>query len=255
MKSGISQQPLVGSYSNLKLKLWDQIRVYKGIKWRWPPMEDDHQRKTTSKYEKWNISANHCSDLTQIWNRSYWDQIRVYKGIKWKWPTMEDNHHRRTTSKYEKWNISTTTGRILLKFETEAMGSNQSVQRYQMKTTSSGRRPQNMESGISQQPLVRSYSNLKLELIWSNQSVQRYQMKMTSNGRWPPADDDLKIWQVEYLSNHWSDLTQIWNWSYGIKSECTKVLNEDDLQRKTTSKYGKWNISATTGRILLKFET
>ena len=28
----ISQQPLVGSYSNLKLKLWDQIRVYKGIK-------------------------------------------------------------------------------------------------------------------------------------------------------------------------------------------------------------------------------
>ena len=32
MKSGIDQQPLVGSYSNFKLKLRDQIRVYKGIK-------------------------------------------------------------------------------------------------------------------------------------------------------------------------------------------------------------------------------
>jgi hypothetical protein len=30
---------------------------------------------------------------------------------------------------------------------------------------------------------------------------------------------------------------------------------EDDLQWKKTSKYEKWNISATTGLILLKFET
>ena len=30
---------------------------------------------------------------------------------------------------------------------------------------------------------------------------------------------------------------------------------EDDLQWKTTSKYEKLNISATTGRILLKFKT
>ena len=28
------------------------------------------------------------------------------------------------TSKYDKWNISATTGRILLKFETEAIGIN-----------------------------------------------------------------------------------------------------------------------------------
>jgi hypothetical protein len=40
---------------------------------------------------------------------------------------MEDDHRRKTTSKYEKLKISTTTGWILLKFETEAMGSNQSV--------------------------------------------------------------------------------------------------------------------------------
>ena len=42
----------------------------------------------------------------------------------------EDDLQWKTTSKYEKWNISATTGQILLKFETEAMGSNQSVQRY-----------------------------------------------------------------------------------------------------------------------------
>jgi hypothetical protein len=50
MKSGIYQQPLVGSFSNLKLKLWDEIRVYKGIKWRRPPVEDN--------LKIWNISAS-----------------------------------------------------------------------------------------------------------------------------------------------------------------------------------------------------
>ena len=164
MKSGISQQPLVGSYSNLKLKLWDQIRVYKGIKSRRPPAEDD------LKIWKVEYFSFHWSDLTQIWNWSKYDQIRAYKDIKWRRPPKEDDHQRKTTSKYEKWNISTTTGSILLKFEAEAMSSNQSVQRNQMKTTSSGRWPQNMESGISQQPLVGSYSNLKLKLIGSTQS-------------------------------------------------------------------------------------
>ena len=36
---------------------------------------------------------------------------------------------------------------------------------------------------------------------------------------------------------------------------CTKVLNEDDIQQKKTSKYLKWNLSATNGQILAKFET
>ena len=40
----------------------------------------------------------------------------------------------------------------------------QSVQILQMKTTSHGRRPQNIKSGISQQPLIGSYSNFKLKL-------------------------------------------------------------------------------------------
>ena len=35
---------------------------------------------------------------------------------------------------------------------------------FKMKTTSNGRRPQNIKSGISQQPLIGSYSNFKLKL-------------------------------------------------------------------------------------------
>jgi hypothetical protein len=84
----------------------------------------------------------------------------------------------------------------------------------QWKTTSSGRWPQNMKIRISQQPLVGSYSNLKLKLLGSNQSEQTYQMKTTSSGRRPLTEDDLIIWKVEYISNHWSDLTQIWNLNY-----------------------------------------
>ena len=38
----------------------------------------------------------------------------------------------------------------------------------QRKTTENGRWPQNMKSRISQQPLVRSYSNLKLKLMGLN---------------------------------------------------------------------------------------
>ena len=47
-----------------------------------------------------------------------------------------------------------------------------------------------MKSRIYQQPLVGSYSNLKLKLMGSKQSAQRYEMKMTSNGRQHPTEDD-----------------------------------------------------------------
>ena len=92
------------------------------------------------------------------------------------------------------------------------------------------------ESRISQQPLVGSYSNLKLKLMGSNQSVQRYEMKTTSNGRRPPTEEDLKIWKVEYLSNHWLDLTQIWNLSLWDQTRVYKGMKwrrppmEDDLK-------------------------
>jgi hypothetical protein len=47
-----------------------------------------------------------------------------------------------------------------------------SVRLLQMKTTSYGRRPQNIKSGIYQQPLIGSYSHLKLKLRWPNYIIQ-----------------------------------------------------------------------------------
>ena len=60
-------------------------------------------------------------------------------------------------------------------------------------------------------------------------------MNMTSNGRGPKMEEDLKILKIEYLSNHWSDLTQIETYAYRTKPKVTKVSNEDDLQWKMTS--------------------
>ena len=66
-----------------------------------------------------------------------------------------------------------------------------------------------MKSKISLQPLVGSYSNVKLKLIGSKYSIKRYKMKTTYNRRRPKREDDLKIGKVKYLCNHWSDFTQI----------------------------------------------
>jgi hypothetical protein len=55
-------------------------------------------------------------------------------------------------------------------------------------------------------------------------------------------EDDLKMWKVEYLTNHWLDLTQIWNLSYWDQTKVQKSIKwrrppmEDDRQRKMTSK-------------------
>jgi hypothetical protein len=79
-----------------------------------------------------------------------------------------------------------------------------------MKTTSNGRRPQKVQSGVSQQPLIGLFSNFKLK--FGDQTERKHgrqpqmeddlKWKMTSNGRRPQMEDDLKILKVEYLSNH-----------------------------------------------------
>ena len=85
------------------------------------------------------------------------------------------------------------------------------------------RQPQNMKSGVSQQLWLDL--TLKIKLFGSNQTVQKYknegnlQRKMTSNKRQPPKHKN-----------------------------CTKVFNEDNPPPTL-------NISETTCRILLKFET
>jgi hypothetical protein len=66
-------------------------------------------------------------------------------------------------------------------------------------------------------------------------------------------EDELKILKVEYLSNHLLDPTQILNPSVYDQTIVYTSFNEDNLQWKKTSKHKKWNISATTYRIVLKF--
>ena len=123
-----------------------------------------------------------------------------------------------------------------------------------MKTTSNGRRPQNVKSWISQQPLIGSSWNFKLKPRGPNQNEKclqwrwplmegDVQWKMTSNGRQPPMEDDLKILNVEYLRNHWLDLSQNLSLSSGDQTKIKNAWNEDDLQWKMTSKYQKLNIS------------
>ena len=71
-------------------------------------------------------------------------------------------------------------------------------------------------------------------------------MKMTSNGRWP------KNIKIEYLSNHWLDFTQIWNLMLGDQSKISKCYKYRRPPTEDDIKILKWNISATTGLILLK---
>ena len=61
-------------------------------------------------------------------------------------------------------------------------------------------------------------------------------------------EDYLKILKVEYISNHWSDFPKILNLSLGDQTKIKNAWNEE-LKWKTTSKYYKMNISATTDRI------
>ena len=64
-------------------------------------------------------------------------------------------------------------------------------------------------------------------------------------GKMTKMEDDLKIWKVEYLSNLWSDLTQIRNLSLHDLTKGYKSVKwrwppiEDDLNLKMTLKYQK----------------
>ena len=49
-------------------------------------------------------------------------------------------------------------------------------------------------------------------------------------------EDDLKLYKVEYLSNHWSDFPQILNLSSGDQTKIKNTWNEDYLQWKKPSK-------------------
>ena len=54
-----------------------------------------------------------------------------------------------------------------------------------MKTTSNGRWPQNIKSGISQQPLIEPFSNFNLKFRGPNWKKKLLEMKTISNRRRP----------------------------------------------------------------------
>ena len=122
--------------------------------------------------------------------------------------------------------------------------------------------PPSREWIVTQQPIF------KLKLRGQKWSVKRLEMKTASNGRcaqnmkiyiwglkWrkPPIQDNLKIWIVKYLINHWWNLSP--NFKLNLAGEIWSVIR---LNMKMTSKgrrpwnYENWNISANTGRIFPK---
>ena len=53
-------------------------------------------------------------------------------------------------------------------------------------------------------------------------------------------EDDLKILQVEYLSNYWSYCPQILNLLLGDQAKNKSAWNEDDLQWKQPQNIKSW---------------
>jgi hypothetical protein len=117
-----------------------------------------------------------------------------------------------------------------------------------MKTTYNGRRPQNIKSWISQQPLNGTSSNFKLKFrgpnkmkyclkwIWPTMEDDLKILKVEYLWRRPTMEDNLKILKVEYLSSHWSDPHSILNLNLGDQTKIEYYLKwrwptvEDDLK-------------------------
>ena len=85
--------------------------------------------------------------------------------------------------------------------------------------TTNGSQPWSIKNWISQQPLIGSFWNFRLLLKW----------------RWPPMEDNLKIFKVEYLRNHLSDIPQVLNLSSWDLTKIKNAWNEDEHQWKMTS--------------------
>ena len=71
------------------------------------------------------------------------------------------------------------------------------------------RRPQIIERGIFQQPLVSSYPNMKLKLRRPNQTLQMLDMKMTTNGRQPQIIESEKF-QHPLVKSHPNLKLKLW---------------------------------------------
>ena len=59
--------------------------------------------------------------------------------------------------------------------------------------------------------------------------VGKDKLTKTKSCRQPPMEDDLKILKVEYLSNHWSDFSQILNLRSGDQTKIEIDWDKDAL--------------------------
>ena len=85
IKSGIYEQPLIGSYSNFKLKLKWLNKNWKCLKLRQPQMEDD------LKILKVKHLRNYWSDLPQTLNLCIGNQTKIRNCSKWIQHPIEDD--------------------------------------------------------------------------------------------------------------------------------------------------------------------
>ena len=76
----------------------------------------------------------------------------------------------------------------------------------------------------SQQPPIGSSSNFNQKLRWPNQNEKCLKWRR------PQMEEDLKILNVECLSNHWSDLPQILNSISGDQTKTKNTWNKDYLK-------------------------
>jgi hypothetical protein len=134
----------------LNSDLFDQTKLYECFKWRWPPIEDNLNLKTTSNIKSEISQRLLVRSSSNLKLRLMWMNI-ISNGRR---PQMEDY------LKYQKLNISATTGRISTKFKFKLMLPYQYLQMYQMQTTSNGWWPQ-----ISKVKYLSNASLDSLELV------------------------------------------------------------------------------------------
>ena len=112
--------------------------------------EGNLQWKMTSKYNIINHLSHPLLDCSQILNLSLYDQTIFCKSLELRRPRMEVEYlsnHLLDHSQILSWSLYDKT--IFCK-------------------SFKWRQPQNIKIGISQQPLIGSYSNYKLKFIWPN---------------------------------------------------------------------------------------
>ena len=158
--------------------------------------------------------SSYRSNLPKILNLDLYDQRELCKCFKWRWHQIEDDLKWKTTS-YIKSEISQ---QLLVgsspNFKLRLIWPKQTLQIYQMKTTSNGRLPQILKVKYL------SIYWLNLTQILNFGLYDQSKLYKCFKWRWPQLEDDLnckttsygrlpQISKVEYLSKYWSDLPKI----------------------------------------------